>query len=149
MKTILIIAALAGLRLTAMAEQPKTTIASAKAYQTVFEVTSNDPGRWLGALRNVQNVRKSLGVETKILVVAHGGGLGMLLAKSEAANAELKSALERLHQDGVTFAACENTMKRDHVEKKDLSDSATTVDSGVAEVIRKQADGYAYINIGS
>ena len=63
-------------------------------------------------------------------------------------NAELKAALEKLHADGVIFAACENTMKREKIEKKDLVELSTTVDSGVSEVIRKQEDGFNYIKSG-
>lgn len=64
------------------------------------------------------------------------------------ARAELKAKLEKLHADGVVFAACENTMKREKIEKKDLVELTTTVDSGVSEVIRKQEEGFAYIKSG-
>ena len=59
-----------------------------------------------------------------------------------------KTALEKLRADGVIFAACENTMQREKLEKKDLVAFSTTVDSGVSEVIRKQEDGYSYIKSG-
>lgn len=147
MKLLLTIAALATFPLAAMAEPPAST--PDKPYRIVFEVTSKDPERWMGALRNIRNAKEALGKDTQIVVVTHGGGLKMLLAASSAADPEFKATLEKLHQDGVTFDACENTMKHDHVEKKDLSDTATPVDSGVAEVVRKQTEGYSYINIGS
>jgi intracellular sulfur oxidation DsrE/DsrF family protein len=104
--------------------------------------------KWQGALRNIANVRKSLGSETKVQVVTHGKGVGMLLAKTSAENPELKTALEKLHAEGVIFAACENTMKREKLNKNDLLELSTTVDSGVSEVIRKQEDGYNYIKSG-
>ena len=92
---------------------------------------------------------ESLAAKTpKIQVVAHGQGVGMLLAKTSAGNAELKAKLEQLHAAGVVFAACENTMKREKLEKKDLVELSTTVDSGVTKVIRKQEEGYAYIKSG-
>ena len=50
-----------------------------------------------------------------------------------------------LSQAGVVFAACENTMKKKNVAKEDLLPFATTVDSGVAEVVRKQEAGWAYL----
>ena len=81
-------------------------------------------------------------------VVTHGKGVEMLLVKTSAENAELKTALEKLHADGVIFAACENTMKREKLEKKDLVELSITVDSGVSEVIRKQEEGYSYIKSG-
>lgn len=144
----LALAALTLLPLTAMtAESDKPT--SDKTHKVVFEVTSDGPDKWLGALRNVENARKSIGAKSaKFEVVMHGKGLGLLLAKNAAENAEMKDKLTKLHADGVVFAACENTMRRDKVEKKDLVEQATTVDSGIGEVIRKQGEGYSYIKIG-
>ena len=46
------------------------------------------------------------------------------------------------------FAACENTMRKKKVTKEPLLPFVTTVDSGVAEVVRKQEEGWAYIKGG-
>jgi len=120
-----------------------------KTHKIVFEVSIDGAEKWQGALRNVENVQKSLGVKTtKIEVFAHDKGVGMLLAKTSTENGELKANLQKLHADGVVFVACENTMKREKIEKKDLVELSTTVDSGASEVIRKQEEGYAYIKSG-
>ena len=146
--TILAAAALAALpcqSIAADAEKP----AADKTHKVVFEVAMDSADKWQGALRNVENVQKALGAKTtKIEVVTHGKGVGMLLAKTSAENAELKAKLDQLHAAGVVFAACENTMKREKLEKKDLVELSTTVDSGVSEVIRKQEEGFAYIKSG-
>lgn len=118
------------------------------SYKVVFEVSIDGAEKWKGALRNVENTRKELGPNTEIEVVTHGKGVGMLLAETSADNAELKTKLEQLSADGVVFAACENTMRREKLEKKDLVELATTVPSGVSEVVRKQAAGYSYIKSG-
>ena len=75
-------------------------------------------------------------------------GIGLVLGKTTTDSAELKARLERLHADGVVFAGCENTLARMKIDRKELVSFATTVPSGVAEVIRKQADGWAYIKSG-
>lgn len=142
------LAALSALPLAAVTAEPEKQ-STAKTHKVVFEVTIDGVEKWLGALRNVENVQESLGAKmTTIEVVTHGKGVGMLLAKTSAENAELKSALEKLQAAGVVFAACENTMKREKIEKKDLVELAITVDSGVSEVIRKQEEGSAYIKSG-
>ena len=148
LKHIITLAALIALSLTVMsAEAGKNP--GGKTYKVVFEVSIDGEEKWQGALRNVENVQKSLGAKTtKIKVVAHGKGVGMLLAKTSTEHAELKAKLEKLHAAGVVFAACENTMKREKLDKKDLVELSTTVDSGVSEVIRKQEAGYAYIKSG-
>ncbi len=61
----------------------------------------------------------------------------------------LASRLERLCQSGVTFAACQNTMRRMHIGRDALLPFVVPVDSGVAEVVRKQADGWVCLKAGS
>ena len=117
--------------------------------KVVFEVTTDGFKKWQGALRSIENAQKSLGANSvTIEVVTHGKGVGMLLATSAVENLDLKAKLKKLQADGVVFAACESTMRRDKIEKKDLVQEVVTVDSGVGEVIRKQWENYAYIKIG-
>ena len=148
LKNIIILAALIALPLTVMTAEPEKQ-PGGKIHKVVFEVAIDGAEKWLGALRNVENVQKALGVKTtKIEVVAHGKGIGMLLAKTADANPEMKATLEKLHATGVVFAVCENTMNKMQITKDQLVPLATTVDSGVSEVIRKQEAGYAYIKSG-
>lgn len=117
-----------------------------KAHRVVFEVTSTDAQAWQSVLNNVENVKKALGSDaTDIRVVAHGGGLGMLLKADTA----LAGRIASLTGPRVQFVACENTMKRRNVTKEDLLPSAGTVDSGVAEVVRLQEGGWSYLKSGS
>ena len=53
--------------------------------------------------------------------------------------------MQKQATEGVVFAACENTMKRQNVTKQQLTGFAKTVDSGVAEVIRKQEARWSYL----
>lgn len=115
-----------------------------KVHRVVFELTSPDPRVWTGALNNVENLRQALGAATQVEVVAHGNGLGFLLRTNTAQADRMK----RLADAGVVFAACRNTMKRQHVTAEALLPFATTVDSGVAEVVRRQDDGWAYVHVG-
>ena len=148
LKNIITLAALIALPLTAMTAEPEKQ-PDAKIHKVVFEVTIDGADPWLGALRNVENVQKALGAKsTRIEVVSHGKGLGMLLAKTVSTNPDMKETLEKLHATGVIFAVCENTMNKMQISKDQLVPLATTVDSGVSEVLRKQEAGYAYIKSG-
>lgn len=113
-------------------------------HRVVFEVTMEGSEQWTGVLDNVENLRRSLGNETELEVVAHSKGLGMLIAKDNA----LIDRMKKLAKDGVVFAACQNTMKKRNVTKDQLVPFATTTDSGVAEVIRKQEAGWSYLKSG-
>ncbi len=115
-------------------------------HRVVFEVTVDGAEQWQGILNNVENLQKALGSpQAKIEVVAHGKGLGLFLASNTA----MQERLARMAQTGVTLAACENTMRRLQVHKNDLFSFVTTVDSGVAEIVRKQEAQWAYLKGGS
>jgi len=148
LRNIISLAAIIALPLTAMTAEPEKQ-PNTKIHKVVFEVAIDGAEQWLGALRNVENVQKALGATTTtIKVVAHGKGIGMLLAKNADANPELKATLEKIHATGVVFSVCENTMNKMQINKDQLVPLATTVESGVSEVIRKQEAGYAYIKSG-
>ena len=118
--------------------------ASPKKHRIVFEMVSEGREPWDALLNNIENAQKALGAETtEIEVVAHGKGLGILLKESE-----VSERVEKLAGTGVIFAACENSMKKKGVTKEQLLPVATTVDSGVAEVIRKQEAGWSYLKSG-
>jgi intracellular sulfur oxidation DsrE/DsrF family protein len=145
-------AALASICLFACAKGVVATASAAPAASTaaghriVIEVNVEGPDKWEGILNNVDNLQKAFGADaTHIEVVAHGKGLGILLATDEA----LKSRMSDEAGKGVVFAACENTMRKQNVKKEDLLPFATTVDSGVAEVVRKQEAGWSYLKGGS
>ncbi len=115
-------------------------------HRVVIEMSGDGPERWEGVLNNVDNLQKAFGADrTKIEVVAHGRGLGLLLGTNEA----LKARMQGEHDAGVVFAACQNSMRKFNVTKEQLLPFATTVDSGVAEVVRKQEEGWSYLKGGS
>lgn len=112
--------------------------------RVVFEF-AGEPGKQQEALlNNVENVLRALGPSTRIVVVAHGEGLALLQNPGKA----MAARMETLISQHVSFAACENTMRRLHLTKSDLLPFASTVDSGVAEVVRRQEAGWRYIRSG-
>lgn len=115
-------------------------------HRVVFEVNVGGAEPWQGILNNVENLQKAFGREaTEIEVVAHGKGLGLILKTNEA----MQERIQLISDAAVHFAACENTMRRMNLRREDLMPFVTTVDSGVAEVVRKQEDGWSYIKSGS
>lgn len=136
------------LAFTLLALMTTSTLPAAETskHRVLFEVTMSGEEQWNGVLNNVKNVREALGADaTEVLVVAHSNGLGMLLQKEN----KFADRIKELADAGVVFAACENTMKKKNVSKADLLPSATTLDSGVAEVVRKQEAGWSYVKSGS
>ena len=114
-----------------------------QAYSVVFELTTADPAEWAKLMNNAENLRKALGTNTSTEIVCHGDGLKMLETKVPNRPDDRMKALS---DSGAIFAACENTMKREKLTAADLVAYAKPVDAGVAEVVRKQAAGWAYLS---
>jgi len=132
------------LALASTATMNAQTEKAAGPHRVLFEVTMEGNEEWTAVLNNVENLRKSLGEKTEIEVVAHSKGLGLLLAKDNP----LAERMKKLADEDVVFAACENTMRKKNVTNDQLVPFATTTDSGVAEVVRKQEAGWSYIKSG-
>lgn len=114
-------------------------------HRVVFEVNTPEPKGWEATLNNVENIKKTFGEgNTEIEIVAHGSGIGLFLIKGNA----MADRLNKLTHSGVVLAACENTMRSKHIKKENLLSFVTTVDSGVAQVVRKQEAGWSYIKGG-
>ena len=56
-----------------------------------------------------------------------------------------RAELNWLQNGGVVFAACSNTLRGFHIDVKQLIPGVLVVDSGVAEVVRRQEQGWAYL----
>jgi hypothetical protein len=136
------IVAVAGALLIAVLAALSQTPAGPK-YQVVFQLTEPEGQAWDMMIAHVTNMRAALakdGIQTE--VVFFGPGLNMLLKKNTAYEERLK----QLADAGVTLAACQNAMKFLNVKTEDLFPFASQVDSGVAELVRKQKAGWQYIH---
>ncbi len=113
-----------------------------RQHRVVVEVTGWSVEHWKAALDTVEDVGQALPAgQTQIDVVVYGRGLEMLLASNTAMKAHLSS----LAAGGVKFLACQQSMRRMKIAKQNLFPFATLVDSGPAELVRKQEDGWAYL----
>jgi hypothetical protein len=74
--------------------------------------------------------------------VFYGPGLTMLTKASKS----YEEPLKQLSDKGVKLLACRNAMKMRNVKSEDLFPFAGEVDSGIAEIVRKQEAGWAYIH---
>ena len=127
--------------------------------KVVYHINYDNPKQQAGALRNIQNHINAVGADNLDLkVVLHGNGLAMLLEpesldklkkfKHANANEQMTAKVTDLKGQGVSFHVCANTVKGRKVDvESDLYDVSKDdiVPSGVAEVAKLQAMGYAYI----
>lgn len=95
-------------------------------------------------LNHYQQERQALRVE----VVAHGSGLGLLRARLSRHKQRIAALSERFRN--LTFVACQNSIDRLRVEdgiEVVLLPQARRTESGVAHVVRRQQQGWAYIQV--
>jgi uncharacterized protein len=95
-------------------------------------------------LETVRNLRKAMAPSpVEVEIVCRGPAVSQLLKTSTLATRVDKAA----HQ-GVRFVACGNTLKALHLHPSSLVPGVTVVDAGVAELVRKQEAGWAYLKGG-
>jgi uncharacterized protein len=139
-KIILIATALTlVLVLAAISQTPSTG-----KHKVVFQLTEKEGPEWNLLYLHATNLQAAFAKDggTQVEVVFFGPGLRMLL-KSNTAYAD---RLKQLHDSGIKLAACQNAMRMMNVKSEDLFPFAVEVDAGVAEVARREEEGWAYIH---
>lgn len=107
----------------------------------VIQVSDADPAKWQLALNNAKNLQAEFGRDgVELEIVAFGPGVRMLQLESEAADRVAEAVAS-----GVRVVACENTLRAMKLERADMNDKIGYVPAGVAEILRRQRDGWAYL----
>lgn len=120
---------------------------AAEKQKVVYHLNSDDAKHHMAFMQNIQNHINAVGKENLDLrVVMHGPGISLL--QSAKANEDVKSRVDNLKLQGISFNVCANTLKSKKVNYKtdmyDVSDK-DIVPSGVAEIAILQGKGYAYV----
>ncbi len=109
--------------------------------RVVIQVSENNPGNWNLALNNAENVQQALGKNNvRVQIVAYGPGLPMLKWTSV-----VRDRVAHAVRSGVKVVACEVTMRKMHLTKKDMLPNLAYVPSGVPYIMKLQQEGYSYI----
>ena len=142
MKTILL-SSIAIACFLGYAALPQTPAAGPK-HHVAFQLSEADQVSWNSLIVHVNNTRKALADDggSEIEVVFWGTGLEMI----RKTNTTYEERLKALADSGVKLLACRNAMKNRSVTTEDLFPFAGQVDSGIAEIVRKQEAGWAYIH---
>jgi intracellular sulfur oxidation DsrE/DsrF family protein len=111
--------------------------------KVVFHVDSDQEERLLMALENTKNLFKEIPPQQCSVQVVANGKAVILFRKDRAAM--YAPEMETLHEKGVGFKACRNSMSKNSVEKSDLLGICDVVPAGILELINLQHEGFAYI----
>ncbi|MCA0230863.1 DsrE family protein [Runella limosa] len=139
MKKVLIalLVILSGFTTQSLAQQTE------KVHKVVFHLATSDTLAHKALAKQLSNVL-DYWKNAQIEVVVHNNGIGFM-KKNEARTAK---EIEALKARGVTFAVCENTLKQRKIDKSEILPEASFVPVGIAELVLKQEEGWAYIKAG-
>jgi hypothetical protein len=109
----------------------------------VWEIGAKDTAVHSAIFRQINNVL-TVAPETKIEVVFHGNAIFVLTKDSSLHISKVQKEQAR----GVTFAICNNSMKRLKLEESRLLPGLKIVPVAMLELARKQAEGWSYLKAG-
>ena len=117
----------------------------------------NESEKWPAAVGNIANFLTDVGDENaEVIVVANGAGVrGYLRGGPPQAErqgdvcivvtGDSAAATEGLEKRGVLFIACANALRAQHIEAGSLPAFVRVVPAGVTEIVKRQAEGFAYV----
>jgi intracellular sulfur oxidation DsrE/DsrF family protein len=109
--------------------------------KAVFHHSTDHPALHDRVVGNIENLLDDETIDLDaVALVANSGGLDLLFADSPQ-----RDRVVDLQERGVVFKQCSNTITGTEIDESDLVDGVELVSSGVGELTRLQADGYAYI----
>ncbi|WP_337044943.1 DsrE family protein [Emticicia sp. 17c] len=117
--------------------------AQTKTHKLLIDLNSADTTVQASVLRQVRNLWKEL-PDTKVEVLVHGSAISFM--KKDASPYAMQ--IEKLQKEGVVFAVCRNTMKRNKLTDADMLPTASFVPAAIAETVLKQEDGWSYQKAG-
>lgn len=111
-------------------------------YRVIFHIDEGAIRRANMVLHNIQNLIDDLGPDNvEVALLANGEGVKALLRSPNVH----KRQISKLAQQGVQLLACRNSLRFMGLGEDDVLEAVVIVPAGVSELVKKQADGWAYI----
>jgi intracellular sulfur oxidation DsrE/DsrF family protein len=117
--------------------------------KVLFHVSDGNAEHLKTVLDEVENLMKfyrQTHQQARVEVITNGEGLGLLLAGISPYAERIQKMQKEYHS--LTFVACQNTIERYQEElglMAKLLPGVVVIDSGVAQIMRRQHQGWAYI----
>lgn len=116
------------------------TTDSGRGHRIVFGFTQNDSLQMKAFLKQLGNIRQEW-PEAEIEVVCYNFGLDLLRRLEN----RFYTQVEDLHNKGVHFIACKNTLLNRKMHHDMIAGFAGWVQAGITEIVLKQEQGWSYI----
>jgi len=122
----------------------QSLMAQDASVKIVWEIGAKDTAVHSAIFRQINNVL-TVAPDTKIEVVFHGNAIFVLTKDSSLHIPKIQKDQAR----GVTFAICNNSMKRLKLEESRLLPGLKIVPVAMLELARKQSEGWSYLKAGN
>ena len=116
---------------------------TADPLKIVFQLTTDDTTAHKALMKQLGNIT-SVKPDTRIEVVCHGPGLELLQTEKSIVAEKVKGFAAK----GITFSACEFSLKERKVSRESILPSAGFVEAGIIHIVMRQAEGWHYIKSG-
>lgn len=119
--------------------------------KVLIHIAHDDPARLKQAMDDIEGVMRhyrDTGASAHVEVVINGRGLELVRIDTSKHAAEIARLLKEY--DNLTFAACQNTIDRLKNEQgitARLLPGVVVTDSGMAEITRRQHQGWTYLQV--
>lgn len=122
-----------------------------KGIKVMLHLNSGDPQRMAEALDDAEELLRyyrSTHQIARVEIITNGGGINLLRADTSP----YKERIRQLYRDwnNLVFVACQNALdrvKREQGKQIELLPEAVVIDSAVAQIMRRQHQGWAYIQV--
>jgi intracellular sulfur oxidation DsrE/DsrF family protein len=118
-------------------------IGEQRQHRIVFQLSTNDTLAHKALMKQISNIT-TVAPDTKIEVVCHGPGLEILVKGKTTVQDKIANFTEK----GISFLACEFSMKERNVSKEKIILEAGFIKAGIIEIVSKQEQGWSYIKSG-
>lgn len=112
-------------------------------YKMVFQLTTSDTTAHKALMKQLKNIT-SVEPKTQIEVVCHGPGLSILVKDKSIVTDKIIAFANK----GISFKACEFSMKSRNVHKSEMTEIAQYVEAGIIHIVYRQANGWFYVKSG-
>jgi intracellular sulfur oxidation DsrE/DsrF family protein len=125
--------------------------APTKGVKVMLHLNSDDPDRMKEVLDEAENLLKfykTTNQVARVEVITNGGGLNLLRSDTTPYAERIKRMY--LEYNNLVFVACQNTIDRLKHERgivAKIVPEAVVIDSAVAQIMRRQQQGWAYIQV--
>jgi intracellular sulfur oxidation DsrE/DsrF family protein len=125
-----------------LTEKDQTMAGEKKKYQVIFHVDDFDEKRITLAFNNIVNLMDDMRYEELEVELLVNGPAVQAFRKDNQLVAE---RVRQLAARGVNVMLCRNAIHLYEIPEEELVEERQIVPAGVSELVRRQAEGWAYI----